>query len=254
MKRSTINGIQLWQYDILLSLDNVRHFVSDRNSLGKEHEFTLSYTTAPHRSIVDQNRDSLARAFHLTPSQLFFPRQVHRDHIVRVTSQTTPEELAETDALITNERNLFLSVLSADCVTILLYDIKNKAIGAIHSGWRGTVARILMKTLTTMHTEFSTQGKDVIACIGPSVCQDSYEVGGEVIQEVKQAFPAYENLLIPVHPEKAKLDLWIGQERFHAASGARCRSADHQAFDSACWVRYPGTSSRSSPDRHAPVS
>jgi YfiH family protein len=139
---------------------------------------------------------------------LFFPSQVHKTRIVQVAEDTPVEALMETDALITNKRGIGLAVMSADCVPIILYDRKNQAIGAIHSGWRGTVARILEKTLHEMQRVYGTQGADVIAGIGPSVCQDSYEVGEEVVQAVDHAFGKDQGLMIPQSEGKAKLDLW----------------------------------------------
>jgi YfiH family protein len=133
---------------------------------------------------------------------------VHLTRIVNVTSETSPDDLKDTDALITNEKGIGIAVMSADCVTILLYDKKNKAIGAVHSGWRGTVAHILEKTLHEMQNVFNTKGEDLIAGIGPSVCQDAYEVGEEVVSEVKQAFGHDSELMITQPNNKAKLDLW----------------------------------------------
>jgi len=89
-----------------------------------------------------------------------------------------------------------------------LYDKKNKAIAAVHSGWRGTVARILEKTLLEMKYVFGTKGEDLIAGIGPSVSQESYEVGEEVVNEVHQAFGKDSGLMIAQPDNKAKLDLW----------------------------------------------
>jgi polyphenol oxidase len=94
-----------------------------------------------------------------------------------------------------------------------LYDKKNHAVGAVHSGWRGTVALILEKTLRAMNAEFGTKGEDLLAGIGPSVCQESYEVGEEVVAEVEKAFGARQsNLMIPQPNNKAKLDLWRANE------------------------------------------
>jgi YfiH family protein len=114
----------------------------------------------------------------------------------------------ETDALITDEAGVGIAVMSADCVTILLYDKKNNAVGAVHSGWRGTVAKILEKTLHQMQKAFGTQGENIIAGIGPSVCQESYEVGSEVVEAVSSAFGMDVGLLVPQPGNKAKLDLW----------------------------------------------
>src|SRR5690606_36289965 len=126
-----------------------------------------SYSGNSDPSAIQTNRSLLANAMGIAPAQLYFPSQVHKTRIVRVTSQTDKEELIDTDALITNEKEVCIAVMSADCVPILLYDKKNRAIGAVHSGWRGTVARILAKTLLEMHTTFGSRGEDLIACIGP---------------------------------------------------------------------------------------
>jgi YfiH family protein len=140
------------------------------------------------------------------------PRQVHKTRIVNVTRSTQKDELIDTDALITGEKGICIAVMSADCVPVLLYDRKNHVAAAVHSGWRGTVAKILTKTLHKMNSMFGSEGEDIIAGIGPSVSQDSYEVGEEVVQEVHQAF-GQENELTAAQPNnKAKLDLWRANE------------------------------------------
>ena len=118
----------------------------------------------------------------------------------------------ETDALITNERRICVAVMSADCVPILLFDRKNKVIAAVHAGWRGTVARILELTLQEMNAAYGTAGDDIVAGIGPSVSQDSYEVGEEVVEAVINVFDKSHQLMIPQPNNKAKLDLWKANE------------------------------------------
>ena len=210
MKKVKLGPLDLWQFEKLAEEASIRHFVTDRKAKGEEHEFTLSYSSNPDRSVIQTNRNLLANAMGIAPERLYFPSQVHTTRIVRVTSNTAKEELMNTDALITNEKGVCIAVMSADCVPILLYDKKNGAVGAIHSGWRGTVARILTKTLQEMQTAFGSRGEDLIACIGPSVCQESYEVGEEVVQAFRDEFGNKSGLLVPQphNPNKAKLDLW----------------------------------------------
>lgn len=207
MKKTTIEGLNFWQFEILGDISGIKHFVTERNSHSPEGEFTLSYSSLPDRGKIEHNRGLLASAMGVEKSKLFLPSQVHQTRIVQVTSSTSRNELRETDALISNEPGIGIAVMSADCVPILLYDQKNNAIAAVHSGWRGTVARILEKTLQTMRDTFGSRGKDLMAGIGPSVCQDSYEVGEEVVEAVDKAFGKME-LLIPQQNNKAKLDLW----------------------------------------------
>lgn len=209
MERILVNNLQLWQFDNLREELSVKHFVTDRNTAANEKDFTLSFSSALDQEKIRRNRCLLASAIGIPESQLYFPKQVHDTKVVHVTRHTSNELLAGTDALITIEKNICIAVMSADCVTILLYDKRNQAIGAVHSGWRGTVAKILEITLQSMHEKFGTCGADLVAAIGPSVCQDSYEVGDEVVQAVHSSFGKESNaLMTPQAGKKAKLDLW----------------------------------------------
>ena len=208
MKKSPINGLKLWQFECLAQLQTIQHFVTDRSSHSPEKEFTLSFSSSPDKNSIQENRSRLASAMGIENSNLYFPSQVHNTRIVHVTEATSKAELQETDALITNRAGLCIAVMSADCVPILLYDKKNNAVGAVHSGWRGTVAKILDKTLREMQQVFGTKGEDVYAGIGPSVSQDAYEVGEEVVHEVRQTFGHKNDFVIPLQNNKAKLDLW----------------------------------------------
>lgn len=140
--------------------------------------------------------------------QLYFPSQVHLTRIVHVTPESKPADLLETDALITAHKDVCIAVMSADCVPILLYDKAQQVIAAIHSGWRGTVAKILERTLHEMQRQYGTRGRDVLAAIGPSVSQDAYEVGSEVIEAVNASFGTNQDLFIAGDAGKARLDLW----------------------------------------------
>lgn len=208
MRKTEKDGLSLWQFENLSGEPAVKHFVTDRKPGKNGKEFTLSYSSSPDREEIRKNRRMLAGALAIQDDRLYLPSQVHKTQIVKVSHQTAKEELMETDALITGEKGTCIAVMSADCVTILLYDKKNHVAGAVHSGWRGTVARILEKTLQQMQMEFGSKGSDILAGIGPSVCQDSYEVGEEVVHSVHDAFGKESGLLIHQADNKAKLDLW----------------------------------------------
>lgn len=212
MRKIAINGLELWNFEKLGNHSSIRHFVTDRQSHRSDGEFTLSWSSSPDRSYIEKNRQLLASAMGVDYHHLFFPSQVHQTRIVHVSSNTSRDSLLETDALITNEPGVCIAVMSADCVPIVLYDEKNNAVAAVHSGWRGTVARILEKTLAEMKKLFGTKGEDLHAGIGPSISQEVYEVGGEVVQQIKKSFEGYNDLLIPVSEEKARLDLWTANK------------------------------------------
>jgi len=111
------------------------------------------------------------------PSELASLKQIHSD-LVLVADH--PGVCGEGDSLVTNRPGLALSIRTADCYPILLADTRNRAVAAIHAGWRGTAAHIVVKTLERMTSEFGTTPSDVYAAIGPGIGVCCYEVGEEV--------------------------------------------------------------------------
>lgn len=104
--------------------------------------------------------------------------QAHSAFVRRVPQEQN--DITGVDALITNETGLRIGVKTADCVPILLYDPKQRAIAAIHSGWKGTVLNIIAATVKRMKEEFNTDAADIRAVIGPCIHVDAFEVGDEV--------------------------------------------------------------------------
>ncbi len=92
----------------------------------------------------------------------------------------------EGDAIITNKFNRAVGVFTADCVPILLYDKENEAIGAVHSGWRGTYENIVINTLKKMKENYNTKAENIIASIGPHIKDCCYEVSYELINKFKE--------------------------------------------------------------------
>ena len=114
---------------------------------------------------------------------IMIPRQTHSTNVRWV---NTFGEVPDTDAVITSEKDLCIAVKTADCIPILLYDVQKHLIAAVHAGWRGTVGRILEKTLQQM----DSKAEDLHAIIGPGISLESFEVGDEVYEQFLQAgFP-----------------------------------------------------------------
>jgi hypothetical protein len=113
------------------------------------------------------------------------------------------------DALVTNLRGVCLCISTADCVPVLLYDRHLKVIGAAHAGWRGTLARIVEKTLHRMTEQYGSRPQDIRACIGPSISLLAFEVGNEVYEAFRA--DGYDMKLISqLNPTTGKhhIDLW----------------------------------------------
>ncbi|CAN5290878.1 hypothetical protein BH23BAC1_BH23BAC1_43340 [soil metagenome] len=122
MQRVKNNGLNLWQFNLFKNVKEVKHFVTDRAASDGRKEFTLSYSSSPDKEELRSNRNLLASAVGVQNDSLYIPSQVHQSLIVQVSNSTSPEELLETDALITNEKGLCIAILVADCVPVLLFD------------------------------------------------------------------------------------------------------------------------------------
>ena len=113
-----------------------------------------------------------------------------------------------TDAMLTNVAGICLMILVADCVPILLFDPRKKAIGVVHAGWKGTLKGIAKHTVETMETTFGSSAKDIIAGIGPSIGPCCYKVGPEVISQAKSVLhPANEYIINESEGGAGYLDL-----------------------------------------------
>lgn len=97
----------------------------------------------------------------------------------------TREELEGYDALMTNLRGCAIGVRTADCIPVLMYDPVHSAVAAVHAGWRGTLVRIVQKTILQMQNKFGTKAKDIQAVIGPGICSGCFQVGEEIVTAFK---------------------------------------------------------------------
>ena len=164
--------------------------VSGESSSKSAKALNLGFTDWDARERVTANRKKFANALGAGKMSVVTLRQLHSDVVHRVDSLAAAQEkAAQADALITRERGVLLAVQTADCVPILLADTKNRAVAAIHSGWRGTLRRIAEKTLGRMQMDYGTHPADVIAAIGPAIGGCCYEVGSEVAREFASQFP-----------------------------------------------------------------
>lgn len=127
----------------------------------------------------------------ILPYPVVTGHQVHGTRVAVVDRpDMTRDDLEGYDALVTNLQGVAIGVRTADCVPILLFDPDKSVIAAVHSGWKGTVQRIVQKAIYTMKSQFGTEGKDLKAVIGPAIGPDSFQVGEEVVKYFKeQGFP-----------------------------------------------------------------
>jgi YfiH family protein len=122
------------------------------------------------------------------------------------------------DGLLTDLPGVMLGVGVADCVPVLVADVRHRAVAAFHAGWRGTLARIVEHGVAAMHRRYGSAPEDLIAAIGPSIGPCCYSVGEELRTEFANQFP-YAPLLFLETGSQPHLDLWEANRRQLLAAG-----------------------------------
>lgn len=179
-------------------------------------ELNLGWNRGEPEENVRQNYRLLCRGLAVEPERLVFSDQVHETEIVYATEEhmageTLQKRLQGVDGLVTDREELVLATSYADCVPLFFADTAHHVVAGSHSGWRGTVGEIGRKTVEKMQQLFATRPQDLICLVGPSICQDCYEVSGDVIEQFRDVYPP-EQMAEIVHPGKEdgkyQLDLW----------------------------------------------
>jgi len=148
---------------------------------------------------VEQVRD-FARILIGKEIPIYIGDQVHKDNI-QVVDDTTQSNVGnvtifpETDALILKKRNSAIGILTADCLPILIVDIKNKVVALVHSGWKGTLLNIVGKCINKMIEKVGTKVEDLKVWIAPAIGVCCYEVGEEVLSQYKAQFEFYDEMV-----------------------------------------------------------
>ena len=194
----------------------VKHGISTRFggvSKGIFSSMNLSFSRGDDREAVMENFRRLAEALEVDDRKFVFTDQTHTTNVRKVTAAdagkglTRERDYRDVDGLITDEPGLVLSTFYADCVPLLFLDPVHRAIGLSHSGWRGTVGRMGAVTVAAMQREYGSRPRDLLCAVGPSICQDCYEVGDDVAKEFRGVFAG------AAGEEKESAEAAAGQER-----------------------------------------
>lgn len=210
------NGVWYGFFPRMVSF-NIRHGLSSRLggiSASPYDTLNLGLHTGDQAEQVTANRRLFCQAVGVDPLKVVTAEQVHGEHIHCATLQDAgrgakvyEQSLPATDALITNVPGLPLMLCFADCVPVLIADPVHQAIGISHAGWKGTVAKIAQKTVLAMESHFNTRPADCVIGIAPSIGPCCYQIGEDVIRQVKQQFSDWSQLLTP-SGECYSFNLW----------------------------------------------
>ncbi|MCD8249254.1 MAG: peptidoglycan editing factor PgeF [Lachnospiraceae bacterium] len=241
-------GVPFLVFENLEETHLVRHGFSTRQggvSEGDLASLNLSFTRGDEPERVWENFRRIGAAIGFDCASLVLSDQTHTTNVRRVTETdrgkgfTREQDYTDVDGMITDVPGLTLATFYADCVPLFFVDPVHRAIGLSHSGWKGTVHRMGAVTLRRMREEFGTEPGDVIAAIGPSICQDCYEVSEDVASQFRQEFSGNvdEHLLYQKENGKYQLNLWRANEKVLLTAGIR---KEHLAVTNLCTCCNPG--------------
>ncbi len=155
-------------------------------SKGNYSSLNLADYVGDDKSLVEKNIEKIKSDLYI--ENLCFMNQIHGNKVQIVNSH---EQKFTCDAIVTNQKNLALCVLVADCVPLLLYDEKNQVIAAVHAGRAGVFHEIATKTIECMKKNFNSHCKDITAFIGNCIHQCCYELSGKVLKQAQQKYPLF---------------------------------------------------------------
>lgn len=236
------NGVPYFVFENLENTGLVRHGFSTRLggvSEGCLSSMNLSFTRGDDPEKVRENFRRMGKAIGFETKDLVLSDQTHTTNVRLVTEADRGKgfdrerDYTDVDGLITDTPGLMLVTIYADCVPLYFMDPVHKAVGLSHSGWKGTVHRIGKVTLERMKEAFGTRPEDVQAAIGPSICQDCYEVSEDVAQAFMDEFADQldDRLVYRKGNGKYQLNLWNANERILLEAGIR---PEHLSITNIC--------------------
>jgi polyphenol oxidase len=174
------------------------------------------------------------------------PLTLKQIHSARVLTDEEWQPGLEGDGLLTATAGIFVGVRTADCLPILLADVRHHAVAAIHAGWRGTVEQVARQAVARMKSVYATSPRDLMAAIGPAINGCCFEVGPEVAVQFGKFFPERNDLHSRAHVDLAEANrrqlVAAGVPSDQISSGAPCTFCQAAEFHS--WRREKSTARR----------
>jgi len=202
------NDLRYFHFDSL----HTRHAIFTRHgcvSPAPWGSLNVGGTVGDDLARVRENRLISFRALGCKPESIFDVWQVHSADVVCARSpRPVDESYRHADIILTDRPEVTLFMRFADCVPVFVYDPRKAVIGVAHAGWMGTLRDVATVMVNTMRKQYNSNPADVIACIGPSIGPDHYEVGADVILQVMQKFGDESDRVLKSNNGKIHFDLW----------------------------------------------
>lgn len=183
------------------------------------------------KELVLKNRKLISSFFN--ERQVLFAKQTHSNIAIEVDNHTEFLDNIEADALITNQKNVCIGILTADCVPLLLYDPINEICGAIHAGWKGLTNDIIKNTIDKF-IEKGSNPQNIIIHIGPCIEFQNYEIDKSILENFCQTLL---HNCIHDHPNNSKCYLDLKKYTYnyltdHNINNEKIQISSHCTFDS----------------------
>lgn len=223
MNLNKVDDLEYYTFSIFGN--DVKHLFSTKNggiSSGKYSTLNLGIDKGDIPKNVNANYQKVCDILEFDIKKIVFAHQTHTANIYNVTEDDinpdilNPEfaannifksKLSDIDGLITNVKGITLVTFHADCIPIYFYDKTTKVIALSHAGWRGTVNEIAVKTISEMIKVYGCDKTDILCGIGPSICQNCFEVDKPVNDEFLEKLP-FSKEYIKANNDKYYIDLW----------------------------------------------
>lgn len=151
----------------------------------KNNNFRLTYTLSSIDAKSSDDIGQLADQVGINNSRMVSNHQIH-SNLVRKIDESTRTDIKDADAMTSNIEDTGLIIYTADCVPVVLIDPINKAVAAIHAGWRGTYGSIVEESISMMEKEYKTEPGDLHAYIGPFIGLGNFEVGDDLYYKFEE--------------------------------------------------------------------
>lgn len=159
------------------------------------HAYTIGRDKNYRRSEAKNNYLCLCNAIGADYEKLVYSYQLHTDRVEALENiRDFEQEKIKVDGLCTNTKGMAISTVNADCILFMFYDPVKNVIGNVHSGWKGTLQRIAIKTVRKMQEKYGCDAKDIICCICPSIRKCHFEVEKDVKDLFEKEFKDIGNL------------------------------------------------------------
>lgn len=200
-----------------------------------QHVFTTAQLELPagaDDAVAGPAWRAAAAAAELGDATICRLRQVHGDHVVVIATDADRQRVSATrpdgDSLVTTMPGVAIGVVVADCVPLLMADVRGRVVAAVHAGWRGTCASIAARTVAQMCESGGVVPEDLMVAIGPSISRDDYEVGEALRDQFRAAGHDAASLARWFHEPRPGappcLDLWRANRDQLETAGVRAEA------------------------------